>query len=277
MKNSIAVAIILFVVYGVFLEFGPKPAQIKTQSQWQNNQLFIEKFFRAAKTPEVVFVGSSLAERLDFNGGNSCVYNLALGGDSVLTGLSVIAMSGRKPGTVFVEINVPERGINKDLIEKTSGVLQGLSSMFYVENMPVNLVYSFLSPAKKNSSGSEANEAVLRNALSLQRQGYRKTLTSATLEKSLAEFRSLTGTLESKGIKVVFFEMPVHPDLENTPRALQIRAAFRQAFPGNKFIGAEVLSEGLTIKTMDGVHLLPDEAKKVVLILQGYYKDACVN
>jgi hypothetical protein len=143
--------------------------------------------------------------------------------------------------------------------------------------MPINLLYSFLSPAKKNNSGSEANEAVLRNALSLQRQGYRKTLASGTLAKSLAEFRSLTVALESKGIKIVFFEMPVHPDLENTPRALQIRAAFRLAFPGNKFIGADELSDGLTIKTMDGVHLLPDEAKKVVLILQGYYKDVCVN
>jgi len=103
MKNSFVVAIILFISYGIFLEFGPKPTQARTQSQWQNNQLFVEKFFRAKKTPEVIFVGSSLVLRL--GGDYPCAYNLALAGDSVLTGLSILAKSGRVPRKVFVEIN----------------------------------------------------------------------------------------------------------------------------------------------------------------------------
>jgi hypothetical protein len=278
MRNSSLLALLFFVAYGIFIEFGPKPAQTKTQSMWQNNQLQIEEFFRAEKTPEVVIIGSSLAERLDFKRDSSCIYNMALGGDSALTGLSALARSERIPRKVFIEINVPERGINKDLIDKATGVLPKLSSIFYIENMPINLLYSFLFfrlQTKKSNIAPEANEAVRQNALSVQRQSYSQTLTSETLAKNLAEFRAIVSTLESKGAKIIFFEMPVHPDLENTPRAVQIRTDFKHAFPINKFIGFDELSNGLTIKTGDGLHLIPDEAKNVVLIFKGYFKGAC--
>jgi hypothetical protein len=275
MRNSSLLALLFFVAYGIFIEFGPKPAQTKTQSMWQNNQLQIEEFFRAEKTPEVVIIGSSLAERLDFKGDSCCIYNMALGGDSALTGLSALARSARIPRKVFIEINVPERGINKDLIDRATGVLPKLSSIFYIENMPINLLYSFLLQTKKNNFASEVNEAVRQNGLSLQRQSYSQTLTSETLAENLAEFRAIVSALESKGAKIIFFEMPVHPDLENTPRAVQIRTDFKHAFPINQFIGFDELSNGLTIKTGDGLHLLPDEAKNVVLIFKGYFKGAC--
>jgi hypothetical protein len=278
MRNSSLLALLFFVAYGIFIEFGPKPAQTKTQSMWQNNQLQIEEFFRAEKTPEVVIIGSSLAERLDFKRDSSCIYNMALGGDSALTGLSALARSERIPRKVFIEINVPERGINKDLIDKATGVLPKLSSIFYIENMPINLLYSFLFfrlQTKKSNIAPEANEAVRQNALSVQRQSYSQTLTSETLAKNLAEFRAIVSALESKGAKIIFFEMPVHPDLENTPRAVQIRTDFKHAFPINQFIGFDELSNGLTIKTGDGLHLIPDEAKNVVLIFKGYFKGAC--
>jgi hypothetical protein len=275
MRNSSLLALLFFVAYGIFIEFGPKPAQTKTQSMWQNNQLQIEEFFRAEKTPEVGIIGSSLAERLDFKGDSSCIYNMALGGESALTGLSALARSARIPRKVFIEINVPERGINKDLIDRATGVLPKLSSIFYIENMPINLLYSFLLQTKKNNFASEVNEAVRQNGLSLQRQSYSQTLTSETLAENLAEFRAIVSALESKGAKIIFFEMPVHPDLENTPRAVQIRTDFKHAFPINQFIGFDELSNGLTIKTGDGLHLLPDEAKNVVLIFKGYFKGAC--
>jgi hypothetical protein len=200
---------------------------------------------------------------------------MALGGDSALTGLSALARSARIPRKVFIEINVPERGINKDLIDRATGVLPKLSSIFYIENMPINLLYSFLLQTKKNNFASEVNEAVRQNGLSLQRQSYSQTLTSETLAENLAEFRAIVSALESKGAKIIFFEMPVHPDLENTPRAVQIRTDFKHAFPINQFIGFDELSNGLTIKTGDGLHLLPDEAKNVVLIFKGYFKGAC--
>jgi hypothetical protein len=276
MKTSLLVAVILFITYGVFLEFGPRPTEAKTQSQWQDNQLAIEKYFQLPKTPEAVFVGSSLTKRLIFNETDSCIYNLALGGESALTGLSVIAKSERMPGQVFIEINVPQRGINKDLIEKASGVLSGYSTLFNIGNMPVNIIYSFLRQGKKGESDLPLNEAVLQNALALKRQEYKQILPSSTLDNSLSEFSHLAGVIESKGAKITFFEMPVHPDLENTPRALQIRAKFKQTFPNNQFVGFDELSNGLPIRTMDGEHLTSDEAKNAALVLRNYYKNNCI-
>jgi hypothetical protein len=275
MKNPLLISILFFVAYGIFLEFGPKPTQAKTQSLWQSNQLCIEEFFRATKTPEVVLVGSSLAVQLDFKTNNSCVYNMALGGDSALTGLSALTRSRHTPRKVYIEINVPQLGINKDLIDKATGVLPKLFSIFHVENMPINLVYSFLLQTKNNNSSSEVNEAVRQNAISVQRQNNSQKLTSESLTKRMNEFNILVKDLENKGTKVIFFEMPIYSDLENTPVAIQIRTAFKQAFPINQFIGFDELSNGLTIKTKDGLHLTLDEAKDVVLIFKDYFKDAC--
>jgi hypothetical protein len=252
--------------------------QTKLQSISQTNQLSIERLFRATETPDIILVGSSLAEQLDFKDIHFCIYNMALGGDSALTGLSALARSGLIPKKVYIEINVPERGINKDLIDKASGMLPKLSSVFYVENKPINLVYSWLLQiTKHNGSGSEVNEVVRQNFIDLHRQNTSQALTFEVLTKSTAEYIALVNDLESKGTKIIFFEMPIYPDLEKLPHMIQVRSAFKEAFPNNQFIDYDDLSNGLIIKTRDGIHLTQDEAKNVVYVFKDYFKGLCNN
>ena len=78
-------------------------------------------------------------------------------------------------------------------------------------------------------------------------------------------------------MKVIFFEMPVHPELKNSNQAIQVRIAFRSAFPDNKFIDSDELAKGVAIKPADGLHLNVDDVKGVIANLKGYYEDDCAG
>jgi hypothetical protein len=281
MRNPLIIAALLIIAYGLLVEYGPKPAQVKTQSQWQNNLYAIEKYFRVSKTnitqPEVVFVGSSLTTRLDFDGEPNCVYNLSLGGESALTGLNVIENSVGMPRLVFVEINFPDHTKNQKLIETASGFLPQLSAIFHIENIPINLAVSYLYQLNKNKPANEVNEAVLQSALVQQTQSFKFTISSDTLKNSMAEFSRLAGNIESKGAKIIFFELPIHPELEYSARAMQVRSAFKSTFPNYQLVDFNELTKGGVIRTVDGVHLSGDDAKIVSRNIKVHFDEVCAN
>lgn len=283
MRNSLIVVAILLVGYGLFLHYGPKPTRAKLQSQWQYNRYCIEKFLRDSKEDqsryEIVLVGSSLSSRLDFTEVSKSVYNLSFNGGSALTGLSVIAHSATKPRLVLVEINVPERGVDQDLIAKSSGLLPQLSAIFHVENMPINLatsyLYSFVYSLHRGKPAKEANEPVRRKGIAAQSDSHKIPLPASVLNSNMAEFGRLVRAIESNGARVVFFEMPIHPDLESSPREVQVRNSFKCTFPNSQLLGFTQLAAGLAVKTTDGMHLSDEEARVVVENLKGYFKGYC--
>lgn len=281
MRNPLVFAALLCFVYGLLLEYGPKPVQAIMQSQWQDNQFSIEKYLRDSKSGhtqhKVVFVGSSLTQRLDFDGESNCVYNLSLQGDSALTGLSVIANSVENPRQVFIEINVPQNGVNQDLINRGTALLPHLLPIFHVENMPINLALSFLHHIKNEKPVNVSNDTVNLNALALQVRSYKELLPPENLSQNMGEFRRLVRDIESKGSKIVFFEMPVHPELENSPRAIQIRNAFKNLFQNYRLLSFQELSNPITVITADGLHLHKDEAITVVRNIKVHLKEVCEN
>ena len=279
MRISLIIAASFFLIYGLLLQYGPKPIQTRIQSLWQENQYSVEKYSRDTKSistrHQAVIVGSSMSKRLDFASGTGCTYNLALRGDSSLTGLNVIANQPEKPQVVLIEINIMDRSRNRELIERASGLLSQLSPIFHTENKPINLALSFVSQLETRKSPRKINEAVRLNAIALQAEGYNTQLPSAILDKNLTEMIQLVGNIEAKGTKAIFFEMPVHPELESTPRSLQIRRAFKSAFPNHKFLEIAALTGGVIVKTEDGLHLSPEEAKIVVKNMGAYFNDIC--
>jgi len=235
---------------------------------------------RSGNQYKVVFVGSSLTNRLDFNENSGCVYNLSLGGDSSLTGLGAIANSAEIPRLVFIEINVPERSVNQDLINNGKRVEMRISAIFYVENMPMNLALGLLHrPSKEKSAKTEPeiNESILQNALALQLRNYQIPISSDILNNNLVEFTHMVRGIEEKGGKVILYEMPIHPDLENTPRAVQIRNAFKKTFPNHKLLDFHELAGGGAIRTMDGMHLSSSEAINVVENMTPYINSICTK
>lgn len=274
MKISLFVAASLLLLYAAFAAFGPKPREPRFQNQEQQNRYIIEKYLADSATTNVVYVGSSMAARLSANGALPCAYNLALHGESSLTGLSVAALTAARPKLVFVEINVPERKPNFKLIDKGNNALARNFSVFAVENMPVNLLFSYLYEFK-GSAAPAFDAKLLANSLEIQQDVYAHEIAPDLLAQNMQILRGQVSALEASGSQVVFFELPIHPILEDTPRAQQIRAAFVATFPTERLITSAELSRAIKVQTIDGVHLSLNEAGAVASALQTYHREIC--
>ena len=276
MRTIFIVALISFCLFSVYLEIGPRPQLVKAQSQWAQNRYVIECFFRNKSNPKVILVGSSLSKRLDISSPDQCLYDLALSGGSVLTGLKTVVESQQRPHAVFVEINVPQRPLDLELISDARNYLRRLSPILYTENNPVNLLTSFLFQLGGGATELAVQKKVFENALALNARDSQILIPDTLLHKNILEITTYTKILKSRGVPVVFFEMPIHPSLENNQRPLQVRNSFqRSSFPSSLFLDWKTLASGAQIHTSDGIHLLRDEAKVVINNLRIYIEPYC--
>ncbi len=277
MRLSVAVAAVLMLLHSAFVAYGPRPREPRFQSGDQLNRHVIEKFSHDASHAKVVLVGSSMTARLGSAVESDCAYNLALGGEAASTGLTVLADLNASPALVLVEINVPERRPNERLVEQSTRVLARLLPALATENMPVNMLFSFMSQYKPAPTGQAVDDFVLAKALAVQRTVYAHEIPAPQLVTNMEMLKRQVRRLEDMGTRVVFFELPVHPDLEDMPRARQIRGAFAAAFPARRLIGSADLASKVHIRTIDGVHLAPDEAASVSETLRQSYAGACAR
>ena len=176
-----------------------------------------------------------------------------------------------------MEINVPEKASDDDLIDSASGFLSRTWSVFYTENMPANLVASFVFQFAGRPAAADAVAVVNERALLLQQDGFATLLPDEILHKNLRQIATLISALERRGARVFLFEMPVQPQLENMPRSKQIREAFRAAFPERPLLDYEQVSKGVTVSTSDGVHLTAAAAKQVANNLANFSRVPCLS
>jgi hypothetical protein len=279
MRISFAVAVALLLLHAAFVAFGPRPREARFQSGDQLNEHVIGQYAQAPARgqPPVVLVGSSMTARLSGNV-DDCAYNLALTGESSTTGLSVLEGLKAAPRVVLAEINVPERRINRKLVGRSVHGPAAWISALAPQNMPANLLFSFLSDLRTvPAQPGKIDDAALEKGLAVQRQEYAREIPPAVLGENMAQMAADVQTLERAGSQVVFFELPIHPSLEDTPRAAQIRAAFVSTFPGRRLLRSADLANGSAIRTIDGVHLGLDEGVVVSRSLRAVYAGACVR
>jgi hypothetical protein len=275
MRTALATAAALLLAYALFLRLAPAPAEVHTQSPWQDNLSALERYLRSSAAPPVVLVGSSMGRKLDFGADATCVVNLALTGESSLTGLAALVRSQHQPRLVLVETNVADRELNLALLDAAANPLAAMAPVLLTANKPANLAYSYLYQLKKDKSDAPAAESVWRNALDLQRGVYSRPLAAQGLARRIGQIAGYVREIERRGARVLLFELPVHPVLEETPLARQVRDAFRAALPGSEWISHEELSGPMAIRTLDGIHLESREAAAVVERLRAHYRAAC--
>lgn len=267
MKFSILIATALIVLYSLFLHFGPQPKNIRIQSQWQENRYVLEKYFRLSslevtQRPRIVIAGSSLSERLDFSEFKGCVYNISLSGESMMTGVAAVLNSGQRPTQIFIEINIATRPVNTNLIKNADRFLPRIAYIFRTENMPINKAFSFMASGTKGPKASSVNTVVFENALQSKKDAYQKQLPAELLESNLKELASLAESLKEQRTEIIFFEMPINPQVENLPQVIQIRTAFEKKFANYRLVGYRELVAENPIHTVDGIHLDPNEAAR---------------
>jgi hypothetical protein len=271
MKTILGTTLILFLAYALLIRLTPTADRVYLQSQWQRNRHVIQEYQRSGKDFEHVFAGSSLTQNLEFEPAATKVYNLGLAGDSALTSLAAVHAAPYRPQKVFVEINFPEREQRNSVLRSVSNVMPALSEVFLVKNIPANFALTQLNRLRKGPPAEGYDESVFQRMLAREVARFSEPLDEKLLAQQLRQFQELIGDLEKRGITVVLYEMPVHPQVAQSVRAEQVRSAFQQAFPANEFVDGQALMEGKEVHTKDGLHLRTQDMQDIQPGLRALY------
>jgi hypothetical protein len=259
--RSIAVAAIAAMAfYAALIEYWAPPVRAG-QDQQSDNLIAIEHFLYDAP-PSAVIVGSSMAGRIPLAALGPDVGSLALAGQSPLVGLDIIARSGRTPGRIYVEINNIAGPADETLVDSVFAQ-PGFTLKRYVKALrrayqPVNLAISLLRRAARGRDEVDyprIEDASLHETLiTLVQTELNDAPDAEVLARNLAEMTRLTDSLAGRGAEIVFFEMPIDPQLEATPAVTAVRQAVHVAFPrAHNCWNGETVPTGLS--STDGIHL----------------------
>jgi hypothetical protein len=273
MKRALQFLITLALLLGTYaalIAFAPKPRVRAYANLADRNVGEAQRILFSRPSPSVVFVGSSLGARFQYHTFDGCFQNLSLAGQSALTGLGLLAGSDLHPRTVLIETNILQRDVDRSFIKDVERPLARHVAMFRAENRPVNLATSYLFSmrypnelALVGATESSIDPRVVDLGLSLQVKGSDVLIDPATLQARIESFRSAIDRQRSVGAHVVLVEMPVHPALRQTPRAVQARSALRRAFPDLEYWDIASWTGIDPVRTRDGVHLSLSDAVRV--------------
>jgi hypothetical protein len=277
-KKSIFVAFILFALWTAFLVL--KPNASVSQHVWQENVITAEQYLYDVDYIPNVIVGSSLSERI-ITDSLPEFFSLAFGGQSIYDGLEILAQKKKLPKRVFIEINLVQKFENttfKEII--SSPIMNQLKAnvvTFRSDKQPLAFIGNYLSafvgkvhgkivPPKTEESDDESKatsplgEDFFKTMLDIRKKNYSITVKKTVLDKQIAKLKTYINYLRSKNVEIVFFEMPVHPDIINFERAVQIRNKMNNEFKGDHYQFISLPENLEDYHTSDGTHLNDEDA-----------------
>jgi len=192
--------------------------------------------YRQEPIPRIVLVGSSLARRLDEAYFLPLkVRNLALSGDSALTGLKIILSYSHLPSVVLIEANVLSRDIDASLVRRFSSTASDVSIL-----RPVRTAIAYFNSTPNGSSQVSPVDELLRdpprdyaNALAIARarEEYSKPNLDDAIEKNSTILAQLVAQLTARGTRVYLFKMPYAPNVAETHYVEVTETAFHKTVP----------------------------------------------
>ena len=123
---------------------------------------------------------------------------------------------------------------------------------------------SKLGNIKKTARNNYLPQHMFKPLLAIQVKDYDKRDT-ALANKAIVSLKKLVSKIETRGSKVTFFEMPVNPIIQRSPKAILIRDLIAKNFPNHPFIAFPPTA----FKTRDGLHLAQKEAIDYTLYFRG--------
>ncbi|WP_457747007.1 hypothetical protein [Sulfurimonas sp.] len=258
---------IIFILMGIFGFYNlfiilQKPNIVMFQNQWQQNYAYAQNFIYGNKANNII-VGSSMAARMQNNFLPKNFYNLSFSGGSVLTGLEIIKRSGFVPKNIYIETNLIFRDKDESL----------LNALFYpiiwrikqyipalqIKYQPLNVVMSKLRTSygktHKEHIKEKRNEKIFHLSMTRQLTNYNQE--PKNYANNLANLEQLIEYFKNKGVHIVFFEMPMEKQLQESVKILTQRKILADVF-SNQYV--QVADNNYT--TADGIHLLYSSAYK---------------
>lgn len=282
-RKSIILTISLLICWGGVIKYKPFSLSLH---QWQDNIISAEKFIFDIDSIDNLIIGSSLARRFQM-GSLPNFYNLSLGGQSIFDGLNILKNRKRLPKNVFIETNFIVRGENSNFKKIVSSPILNLFKanlpVFRTDKQPLAVVavlfrtaiYKFKNALKSDEKDIplvvKMENPIFDKMLALQIEGYSKDIDTIIMDMRFKDLKIHVKFLESKGVNVFFFEMPVNPHLVELNRASYLRNRVKTEYPNSNYIK---LPENFEMyKTADGVHLTGEESK----IYTNYFKNEAIT
>ena|GEM_PF-1103017 len=257
-KKSLLTASVLIIAYWLYVTF--VPVNTRGQSFYQANSIRTEQFIFQEQICRKVIVGTSLSLMIFQDSLPSDFYNLSLAGMSTFDGLRMLQLSQKLPDYIFVEINGLLKKENPHYFQKTlttpSYEIHKYFSFTREENFPAIVTTSSL---RKNWYPYLKNYHVPEGIFLEFIQGSKIMIASITeqqLNESVNILKSYTDYFESKGVKIIFFEMPINHSLLEEPNTFIFRKVLYKNFPHDRY---SYITYNKKVKTMDGLHLTEKE------------------
>lgn len=220
-----------------------------------------------------VLVGSSMSDRLSVGLLGKDHAKLTFPGGGPLTGLEIIHATGRKPQVLWIEINVILRAAEEDLLADVLSPwrreIRERSDIFVEKGRPSAYGVGFLKAVvKKVTKGetpptAELDSSVMDGMMAANIEHHSKVPDPAKLAAAVSRMGTIADELAAAGCKVVFYEMPISPELSGLAEPAAVRKAVKERFPDGKYRWLD-LSRELPYQTTDGVHLTAEDADSVV-------------
>ncbi|MCT7989260.1 hypothetical protein [Laspinema olomoucense] len=281
--RPLLVCLFLLALYQSLVLGGVVPASDGI-NQRQGNQIKAERYIYNTGDPQIVLVGSSkTAVLLEKYFDSTPVTNISMSASSSQTGLKLVELKNKKPDVLLVELNYtltiqPDYESIEPVQNPVLNLIKTGFPIFREEYKPVSV---FVDTLKKESE--ERDEENTDSPLDfVPNQELRKKIISDRIEKlqvslppeekqeiqeQSAVIKQEIIRLQERGIRVILFDLPVEPQVANTPQRNQETALIREMFPEERF---EWLPQPPTEDwiTFEGVHLVPPHAKKFAVFIQ---------
>jgi len=239
-KKTIIAAIALFIIYNVILVWA-HPIAGPGQNQWQKNRITVEDYVDNFQGIPVVIAGTSLSARLYTSLLPTGYYNLALSGESIYDVLDIVKRCSKKPKYLLIESNFyyskPDKTVSEGVFNPLMMPLRKWLPSFREENQPANLLMPLFNKgsAGKNNT-SEKLDSNIQNKLLIGRIAeYQQVPDSNLITNGIGRLKKDIAELQSKGVKVILFEIPINCKLYNTPKYQVAEERLNKEFPSEKY------------------------------------------
>jgi len=258
-KKSLLCFSVLFILHYLIVQLNPTLGM--ATHQWQENLIKAQSFLYADHADSAM-VGTSLSARI-IRDSIPSVKSVSFGGCAVEDGLRIISSKRHLPQYVFVESNLLFMEGNKELVNKlTEGIIPKIK--YWIPSLreqyePVCLLASLALKAgnvNPQAGAAAIDLNILNQSIKQQQEDDRKYLYEVS-EERLRTIKELMDSLEGKGVKFVFFEMPVNEQIYHLRKFAKTRERLAQEFPKDQY--RYLPSDTMHYTTTDGEHLSFEE------------------
>ena len=271
---------LLLVMYSAFILIYQTQIKRTAQTVEQRNVVTAEEFlYEDGEQADTIIAGSSMSKRLIVDSLSGKYYNLALEGMSPVDGLRLISRMKRAPRLLLVETNtldkLPDEGFINKIEKPVLSWIRKYVPFTRVKYQPIGVLKSLVRDTYVPTPVAEPVDTVLITKLVQERLGILNDISPQAdnaLKNAIENAETYIRALRSKGTRIVFFEIPMDPRLQNTAYYCRIRELIKLRFPASdyEFVDFPVDS----YQTTDGVHLPRQESLRYTKHLHKHLTDS---